>query len=151
MAAFPRLVALDLEGTLVSNAMSLFPRPCLYEFLDFCHASFSEVVLFTAVRTQRARRCLETLVEAGDAPSWVAKMPIVHWQGARKDLRFVREQFPSYKIGEMLLVEDLEDYVEPQQRGLWVAICPWVSPYPSDDRELLRIQDLLACTLVREG
>jgi hypothetical protein len=43
-------IALDLEGTLISNAVRSFPRPGLSAFLDFCQAHFERVVLFSRQR-----------------------------------------------------------------------------------------------------
>ena len=45
-----KVLALDFEGTLVSNAISLFPRPCLYKFLEFCKINFGRIVIFTYVK-----------------------------------------------------------------------------------------------------
>jgi len=38
-------LALDLEGTLILNAASPFPRPGLNDFLEFCHLRFSSIVV----------------------------------------------------------------------------------------------------------
>ena len=46
----PIVIALDLEGTLISNAVSQFPRPGLYSFLEYCQENFSRIVIFTAVK-----------------------------------------------------------------------------------------------------
>jgi hypothetical protein len=37
------VIALDLEGTLISNAVSQFPRPGLYSFLEYCSKNFCRV------------------------------------------------------------------------------------------------------------
>jgi hypothetical protein len=47
-------IALDLEGTLISNAVSQFPRPGLFTFLEYCHENF-RLVIFTAVNEVRFR------------------------------------------------------------------------------------------------
>ncbi|MGD9830135.1 MAG: hypothetical protein AB7E70_06365 [Hyphomicrobiaceae bacterium] len=52
-AAPPRVLALDLEGTLISNAMSCIPRPGLFAFLEGCREMFARVVLFAAVLEAR--------------------------------------------------------------------------------------------------
>jgi hypothetical protein len=49
-----KVLALDLEGTLISNAVSIFPRPGLYNFLEFCHDTFDKIVLFTSVSEERS-------------------------------------------------------------------------------------------------
>lgn len=38
-------LALDLEGTLISHASTMVPRPGLHDFLAFCHQQFERVVL----------------------------------------------------------------------------------------------------------
>lgn len=35
-------LALDLEGTLISNAVSQISRPGLYSFLEYCRNSFPQ-------------------------------------------------------------------------------------------------------------
>ena len=48
------VLALDLEGTLISNAMSQIARPGLREFLEFCGDRFPRLVIL-----------VERLTEAG--------------------------------------------------------------------------------------
>jgi hypothetical protein len=48
-------IALDLEGTLISNAVSQFPRPGLFTFLEYCHQNFDRLVILTAVNEVRFR------------------------------------------------------------------------------------------------
>lgn len=56
-------IALDLEGTLISNAVSQFPRPRIFTFLEYCHENFvgvasrfeTRLVIFTAVNEVRFR------------------------------------------------------------------------------------------------
>ncbi len=43
------VLALDLEGTLISNAMSQIARPGLRNFLEFCGRTFSRIVIYTAL------------------------------------------------------------------------------------------------------
>ena len=56
-----KIIALDLEGTLVSNAVSLFPRAGLYHFLEFCNSKAEKIVLFTAVTNRKAREIIQFL------------------------------------------------------------------------------------------
>ena len=44
-----KVIALDIEGTLISNAMSQFPRPRLHDFLVSCKEITDRVVIFTTV------------------------------------------------------------------------------------------------------
>jgi NLI interacting factor-like phosphatase len=48
-------IALDLEGTLIYNAVSQFSRPGLFTFLEYCHQNFNRLVIFTAVDEVRFR------------------------------------------------------------------------------------------------
>ncbi len=48
-------IALDLEGTLISNAVSQFLRTGLFTFLEYCHQNFYRSVIFTAVNEVRFR------------------------------------------------------------------------------------------------
>lgn len=132
-------IALDLEGTLISNAMSQFPRPGLYEFLVRVEQLFARVVLFTAVSTPRARSILELLAAEGEVPGWVAGMKIIEWSGEKKDLRFVDPDEPE----SCLLVDDIEAYVLEEQRVNWISVREFEPPYCPEDRELWRVLALL--------
>jgi hypothetical protein len=63
-------IALGLEGTLISNAVSQFPRPGLFTFLEYCHRKFYRLVIFTAVNEVRFRSISRTVVEDRDVPAW---------------------------------------------------------------------------------
>lgn len=129
-------LALDLEGTLISNAMSQLPRQGLYAFMEGCAQRFERVVIFSAVRPSRTRAILEQLAAHGDVPSWVGAMEIVSWHGAHKDLRFVDAARPE----QVWLVDDLEAYVLPAQRHLWWPISPFDAPYPPDEALLMLLE-----------
>ncbi len=133
------MLALDLEGTLISSAVSQFPRPGLRDFLVWALASFERVVIFTSVRSEVARSVLATLVEYGDAPAAFADVEIVAWQGRVKDLCFVRGATPA----EVVLVDDQERVIEPSQRDRWVSVAEWDDPAVTDDRELERARAVL--------
>lgn len=132
-------LALDLEGTLISNAMSCFPRPGLHDFLTWCEATFPRVVLFTAVKSERVRSILDALATEGAAPAWFRDIEIVDWDGDHKDLRFIK----GAEASRAFLVDDIEAYVHPEQHAQWVPIAAFASPYPDTDRELERIQEVL--------
>lgn len=133
------MLALDLEGTLISSAVSQFPRPGLRDFLAWALGAFERVVVFTSVRTELARKVMATLVEYGDAPAAFADVEIVVWEGTRKDLGFVRGAAPS----EVLLVDDQERAIDPAQRDRWIAVAEWDDPAVTDDRELERVRAVL--------
>ena len=54
-----RVLALDLERTLMSDAMHREPRPGLHEFLLFCCRRFERVTLFTSVNKKTAFAALQ--------------------------------------------------------------------------------------------
>jgi hypothetical protein len=135
----PRVLALDLEGTLISSAVSQFPRPGLRDFLAWALGAFERVVVFTSVRAEVARTVMATLVEYGDAPAAFADIEIVAWQGKVKDLGYVRDATPS----EVLLVDDQERVIDPTQRDRWIAVAEWDDPAVTGDRELERVRAVL--------
>ena len=57
------VIALDLEGTLISNAISQIPRPGLNKFLELCRSITNRVVIFTAVKEEVfrgiAKKCMK--------------------------------------------------------------------------------------------
>ncbi len=129
-----RVIAVDLEGTLISSAVSQFPRPHLHEFLTGCRELVERVVMFTTVSEARFRSIAQLLVREGQAPSWFVSVEYVPWSGPRKDLSFV----PGAKIEEVVLVDDVELYVDPSQRSQWIPIAGFEPP-GLDDVELIRV------------
>lgn len=139
----PMIVALDVEGTLISNAVSQIARPGLASFLDNCHEAFDRVCVFTSVPEDRFRSIAQELVERGEAPGWFAGVEFVRWTGPHKRL----ECIPGATPHDALLLDDIEAYVAPDQRDRWVPVVPFVHPYPANDTELARIADLLMSRL----
>jgi hypothetical protein len=138
-----RVLALDLERTLISDANSARPRPGLAEFLTFCHERFERVVLFTTVEEPDAQAVLD---ERGHVPEALAeRLEYVSWCGEYKDLAFVPDATPE----EVLLVDDDAGWIRPDQRDRWIAIAPWDGDTTSD-RELARVQQLLIARLEAE-
>lgn len=112
------ILALDLEGTLISNAMSQFPRPGLFEFLTRCQELFSRIVIFTTVSEDRFRSIADRLVQEGHAPPWFASIEYVTWNGPTKDLAFI----PGARPDDAILVDDFAAYVHPGQESRWVEV-----------------------------
>jgi hypothetical protein len=133
------VIALDLEGTLISNAISQFPRPGLYQFLEFCHTNFSRIVLFTSVPQNHFRAIAKYLVESENAPLWFESVEYINWHGQYKDLQFISHISPE----QVLLLDDQEVYIHPQQKQNWILVKEFESPYTQDDRELDRLTELL--------
>jgi hypothetical protein len=140
----PRVLALDLEGTLISNAMSQIARPGLFEFLSRCHELFPRVVMFTTVGEERFRAIAQLLVDEGAAPSWFAHIEYVSWQGETKDLNFIPESRPQ----DARLVDDFESYVHPGQKPQWLQIDCFEHPYEATDRGLAKMLTVIEQVVV---
>ncbi|WP_313050980.1 NIF family HAD-type phosphatase [Stenotrophomonas cyclobalanopsidis] len=124
----PTTLALDLEGTLISNAISQIPRPGLYRFLLEMQEQFDQLVIFTTVPEDRMREIARLLAMEGSVPDWFMELRYVRWSGKTKDLGYV-----SPHVGEALLLDDYAPYVHPGQEHLWVEIPLFQSPYPAKD------------------
>ncbi|MCH8619605.1 NIF family HAD-type phosphatase [Undibacterium sp. TS12] len=128
----PTTLALDLEGTLISNAMSQIPRPGLHDFLIRCAKLFPRMAMFTTVKEDKFRQIARLLVEESMAPAWFANIEYVNWQGETKNLEFV----PDSVVSDIVLVDDFEIYVHPSQEAQWLQIRYFDFPYADDDRGL---------------
>ena len=133
------VLALDLEGTLISNAMSQIPRPGLYAFLSRCVQLFPRVVMFTTVKEERFRQIANLLVQEGVAPPWFASVEYVAWQGETKDLNFI----PGIDPQDALLVDDFEKYVHPGQESRWLKMDYFDYPYEETDQGLAKMLKVL--------
>ncbi len=132
-----RALALDLERTLVDDALSARPRPGLLDFLVFCHERFGWVALFTTAEEADAREVIEGLARSGHVPAGLlARLEYVSWQGQYKDLGLIAGAAP----GEVLLVDDDAGWVRPDQRERWIPILPWDG---GADSELRRVRAVL--------
>ena len=129
------VLALDLEGTLISNAVTQFPRPGLMDFLDQCRVLVPRVVIYTTVREETFRAIAATLVREGSAPAWFRSIEYVTWSGPTKDICFI----PGAELERTFLVDDCAAYVHPGQEKNWLPIDQFAPPYGSDDRELFRL------------
>ncbi len=132
-------IALDLEGTLISNAISQFVRPGLNDFLSFCHFYFKRVVVYTAVDERIFRQIARQLVLEKAAPEWFEFIPHYKLPGEFKDVTII----PGAELKKTLLIDDLERYVHPDQKSQWIKIEPFESPYSLNDKELERVQTIL--------
>lgn len=131
------VLALDLEGTLIDDARSGQPRPGLREFLDFCDERFGRVAVFTTVEEADACEVLADLDRAGYLPAGLLdRLEFVAWTGEYKDLGFVAGAAPS----EVVLIDDDDGWVRPDQRGQWVPVAPWDG---GPDVELARVRAVL--------
>jgi len=131
-----KTLALDLEGTLISNAMSQFPRNGLYDFLETCWLMFGadNIVMFTTVDEKLFREIAHRLYREKHVPEWFTTIRYINWMGDRKDLCFVNNIEPE----RVILVDDYEGYIHLIHRDQWVAIKQFEHPYEFDD-ELKRV------------
>jgi len=127
-------IALDLEGTLISNAISQIPRPHLLEFLEGCKAITERVVMFTTVKEDKFRQIARLLVSEGVAPMWFETMEYIDWSGHTKDLNFIPN---CNNTMFAVLVDDVEAYVATGQERQWLEIEQFASPYSDNDTELV--------------
>ncbi|MEM9542799.1 MAG: NIF family HAD-type phosphatase [Cyanobacteria bacterium P01_E01_bin.42] len=125
-------IVLDIEGTLISNAVSQIPRPGLYKFLEFCNDRFDRIVIYTAVNEVAFRGLARTLIEQGNIPSWFVDLEYIKWQGNYKDLAFI----PNIDLDRVVIVDDREEYIKPDQKDCWRPILGYNYPYSNCDREL---------------
>ncbi len=73
---------------------------------------------FTAVGEERVRVIWDMLRQEGLVPAGLADVEIVKWGGKYMNLGFVQ----GACVGEMLLVDDMEAYVDPEQYENWILI-----------------------------
>jgi hypothetical protein len=137
------ILALDIEGTLVSNAVSQIARPGLRDFLQFCRERFPRVVVYTVVDERTFRLLAPQLILDEAAPRWFGDLVHVHWTAEHKDLRLIPEAVPE----RALLVDDLEECVHPEQKDRWIRVAPFERPYPASDSELARVRAVLSAHL----
>lgn len=134
-----KVIALDLEQTLISNAVSQIPRPLLYEFLISCEELTARIVIFTAVPEPLFRRIASLLVEEKSAPEWFKNVEYIVWEGATKNLDFINTSTDDQSV----LIDDFEKYVHPGQESSWIQIKPFVAPYSETDNELFCVYQTL--------
>ncbi|EQM88082.1 NIF family HAD-type phosphatase [Stenotrophomonas sp. STK17_22] len=127
----PTILALDLEGTLLSNAVSQIPRPGLYRFLESVNELFESLVIYTTVPEISFRAIAKLLADEGSVPSWFTQLPYVDWSGATKDLANV-----ASAPGRALLLDDHQAYVHPGQEDCWIEVALFAAPYPANDSGL---------------
>ncbi len=130
----PKMIALDLEASLVDNAISGAPRPGLQGFIEFCMDNFERIALLTTVEEPDAREVLHALADAGAIPESFTNVEYIHWQGEYKDLRNVKDTAPE----DILFVDDDESWIHPLQVDQWIEIKPWHGE--EYDTELARVR-----------
>lgn len=140
------VIVLDLEGTLISNAVSQFARPGLAQFLDFCKERFRKIYIYTAVSDARCHQIVYNLVDRDLAPNWLSDVQFIGWDRKLKDLNNI----PNASPADCLIVDDNPDYIMEDQRSQWIPIDKFEPPYPDTDRELFGVQEVIERRLVRD-
>jgi len=126
------LVCLDLEGTLISNAVSQIPRPGLMEFLEKVK-TLADVILYTSVSPKRTEEIKRLLVSEECVPEWFLNLEAIHPEATIK----LKDRVPGYSnYQRVFLVDDQIAVIAEDEKEWWVPVREYVSPYPPDDREL---------------
>ena len=122
------LLCLDLEGTLISNAVSQIPRPGLYTFLEHA-AELCDLVIYTSVSEVQTRAIQKLFVAEKLVPSWFEDLDV---------LRPVQTQKPKSACGrsDAFILDDQECVIIPGEKSWWIRIPEFLPPYPEDDRAL---------------
>lgn len=102
-----KVIALDLEGTLISNAMSQILQLHLFSFLENCYLLCDRILMFTIVNENKFRQFANLLVVVGSAPSWFNETEYIDWEVKTRNLAFISGVQPH----EVLLVDDQIEYV----------------------------------------
>jgi uncharacterized membrane protein YheB (UPF0754 family) len=132
------ILALDLEHTLISSAVSCFIRPHLNDFIEWSIENFDQVVLFTTVSSDRVKDIQNKFYQMGDTNKSFQELRCVEWPRTElKDLSLVSENWQN-----VLMIDDFpEAYAIEAQRSQWIEIKPFDPSVP--DTELLKVRDKL--------
>jgi hypothetical protein len=118
-------LALDLEGVLITNAISQFPRPGLMSFKE-CEKLFGHenICIFTTVNEKRFRDIAKRLVSDKLAPEWFSGIRYIEWVGEHKDLRFVDDD-----INNVIILDDYPPYIKQTQKHRLIQVNQYLEPY----------------------
>lgn len=124
------LLCLDLEGTLISNAVSQIPRPGLDRFLERVSV-LCDLMIYTSVSRERVDSIRRLLIKEQVVPTWFADLPVIHPTGTVK-----------YKsrcgCPRALLLDDQVEVVAAGEEDWWIPIKEFSPPYSEDDCELIK-------------
>lgn len=139
------ILALDLEGVLITNAISQFPRPGLMPFLSQCEGLFGRenICIFTTVDEKRFRDIARRLVSDELAPEWFSEVRYIDWVGEHKDLRFVDDD-----IENVIILDDYPPYIKQTQKYRLIEVNQYLEPYTHampdmSDTEFVRLIEVL--------
>lgn len=138
----PKVLALDLEGTLITTAVSMLPRPGLYEFLEYCRGKFGRIVMMTSVPRDWFEKVRDVLIEHNEVPTWFKSVKYINYaereeseDGSFKDLRCI----PECDEHEAIIIDDMEWFIRENQKDRWIEIKPYNGEV--GDREFDRIRE----------
>ncbi len=140
-----KTLVLDIEGTLVSNAVSIFPRHELYKFLEFVKTKFDRIVVMTCLEERKFREVAHVLCVEGSAPKWFENLEWINWSKfyfvdqpqLYKNLKFINED-----ISNIYIIDDMERYIDPDQKSQWIPIESFSRPYRRD-KEFKRLMKVI--------
>jgi hypothetical protein len=137
-------IVLDLEGTLITSAVSQIPRPGISRFLNFCDIMFENVVIFSDISSRKACEIVKNLVDDYYAPKWFMTIPILD-RGFVSDNKKDLSYLSYFKIdpSKALIVDDNESYIVDDQLSQYVKIKCFDGNEDSSE-ELVRIMDELS-------
>lgn len=135
----PIVLALGIEGTLISESMSQIARPGLYGFLSRCRELFPRIVILTTINEACFRDIARLLVDEGSAPDWFSSVEYVAWRGRTKDLRFI----PNIQWQQALLVDDYDRQVHPGQESHYLQVEFFGFPFDEADTGLPALLSML--------
>lgn len=141
-----RLFCLDLEGTIISNAISQIPRPGIFSFLEFLSEN-GGVVLFTSVSPSRSSDIQRLLVAEGHAPYWFADLDVLNPEANLKRRGVAEAYAPG--MDQYLLLDDQAGVVDPSERDWWIPVAEFEPPYSADEDQLAMVQAELLTRLSR--
>jgi hypothetical protein len=124
-------LALDIEGTLLSHASTMIPRPGLFEFLTFCKENFERVVFFSFVEEERGKQILNEMVKDGHMPEWVLTAEYVEAKGGRPGAKNL--SLLGVDPEQAYIVDDQPQVLPREQLHRLVQVSEFKAPYPADD------------------
>jgi serine/threonine protein kinase len=135
-------ITLDIEGTLVTNYQSRYPRPGLESFLNFCADNYHRIFIYTLLDSDRAREVFDSLLARGLAiEAFSEKYEYIYWDrgkhGSVKDLR--RCLVP---LEENMIVDDMDIMVPEDQHHRHIHINDYNEPVGHDGGLLIARQRL---------
>jgi len=98
----------------------------------------------TALEERIFRKIAKILCDEGTAPVWFNDLEYCSWTGQYdqkyKDLRCI----PDSDIQHVIIIDDMEEYIHPDQKQCWIQVRPFNAPYSENDQELFRLIQILS-------